>query len=352
MSVRDCAPFAREAIESMLAQTLRDIEVIVVDDGSWDGTAAIVASIADSDARVRAIFGNGQAGWVTSINEACEVARGTYIARMDGDDVAAMHRLARQVREFDAAPDLVLLGSDIDLIDTRGAPAGQQRFPRDNDAIRERLVTEKCFAQSSVMFRRSAFERAGRYRPAFTHAEDYDLWLRLAELGKVCNLPERLVAYRLHDGSNTARNLELQVASALAAQLAARARRAGRQEPFGATVVSPDGLIAAGVSRATLQRMVASQTIGWAMLGRNARSYEETTDLLERARGAVSGAPGMRDVLGRSYLAEARIAFESGHVLGATTSTARALVTSPALVRVAIRAFARFLRASARAVRS
>lgn len=348
MSVRDGARFLREAIESILCQSLGDFEIIVIDDGSRDETPAILRSFADADARVRAITRDGTRGWVASVNAGCELARGQYIARLDADDVALSDRLARQVGAFEADPRLVLVGSTITLIDDGGTTVGEQRFPTDDASIKVLLPDENCFAQSSVMFSRTAFERSGRYRPAYTHAEDYDLWLRLAEQGRVRNLAEPLVQYRLHGSSNTAKNLEFQVASALAAQISARARNDGKKEPFGSMWVTPRSLVEQGVPATALQTAVASQYIAWAMLGRKARTYHESLDLLVRSRNAISGMPDADDIIGRGYLAQSRLDVQFGRRSRAVASLARALRSNPRLTRVIVLAGLRFARKEVR----
>ena len=239
LPVRNGEAFVDAAVESIRRQTLAELELIVVDDGSQDRTLEIVRGHAAADPRVR-LHERPARGLVVALNEGCALASSDVIARMDADDVAEPQRLAKQVETLDREPDTVLLGTAVTQIDNSDRAVAVVRYPEDaNDA----LLTRNRFAHPTVVFRRAAFERVGGYRDLFPHAEDYDLWLRLAEFGRVRNLAEPLLRYRLHEGQVTRLRIEQQVASTLAAQAAARSRRATGSEPLPSALEPPAELV-------------------------------------------------------------------------------------------------------------
>jgi hypothetical protein len=229
--VRNCASYLDEALESLATQTFTDFEIVIVDNGSSDGTAEVIAAWARREPRLRA-FRLDRPGLSESLNFAASKARAPLLARLDGDDIAYPGRLERQIGAMAERPRLGLLGSAAELIDSRGRYVGALDRPTGDSALRKFLETGCGFVHSSVMMRREAFEAAGGYRKGLNVAEDYDLWLRMAEVTELANLPERLVRYRLHTASNTARR-PVRQAIAIACVTAAReARRLGRPEPF------------------------------------------------------------------------------------------------------------------------
>lgn len=239
MPVRDGGPWVREAVDSVLAQDFGAFELIAVDDGSTDDTAAILADAAARDARVRVLRPEGR-GLVAALTCAVAAAQGEYLARLDADDVAAPGRLGRQVAVMDARPALGLLGSWADKIDQSGAPIGRLTPETDPHRLAGLLARTNPFIHSSLMLRTALVRRLGGYRAAFEAAEDHDLWLRIAEAAEVANLPEALIRYRWHPGNVTQRKEVRQCFSVRLAQHAAAARRAGRPDPAAALASPPD----------------------------------------------------------------------------------------------------------------
>ncbi|MFN3776080.1 glycosyltransferase family 2 protein [Sphingomonas parapaucimobilis] len=135
LSVYNNAGYLAQALDSILAQTFADFELVIVDDGSTDGSAAIIDCYAATDPRIRVIRQANQ-GLVASLNHIMAVARGPYIARMDGDDVALPERFARQVGFLDANPDHGVIGTQIWTIDARGHHRSEQ--PVDHSFVRRR----------------------------------------------------------------------------------------------------------------------------------------------------------------------------------------------------------------------
>jgi len=194
MSVRDGAPWVREAVESVLGQTAGDLELIVIDDGSTDATAALLASIQDPRFRVER---QPHRGLTPSLNRALGLARAPLVARLDADDLALPERLARQRAFLDTHPEVGLLGTAAREVDAAGREIGVVSPPEDDAAIRRLLIRRNPLVHSSVMMRREALEEAGGYDESLPVAQDYDLWMRMSRVTRLANLPSPLVVRRL-----------------------------------------------------------------------------------------------------------------------------------------------------------
>lgn len=228
--VRDGARYIGEALQSILNQDLADIEVVVVDDGSSDDSAAIATAIGTADSRVKVVANAGK-GIVDALNMGISLAQAPLVARMDCDDLSLPARLRLQVACFAADPDLQLLGTAGLQIDQDGKPLRPVDVPTGNEQLRSALARYNPMLHPTVMFRVEAVRRLGGYRPAFTYAEDYDLWLRLSETGKLANIDARLVKLRSHPGQVSRVNEDQQKAAGALARQSALWRRA-RAEPF------------------------------------------------------------------------------------------------------------------------
>ena len=196
MAVYNAERFVAEAIASVLAQTFRDFELLVIDDGSSDGTADIVARFADP--RIRCVPAGGRLGLPGALNLGMQHASGELVARHDHDDLSHPQRLEKQVAYLAAHPGVALLGTRAWLIDEQGKRLGSLDRPVDEVSIRWYHLLDNPFVHSSVMFRRSVvWEELGGYDAALPSSEDYELWSRVLERHTVANLPERLLHYRL-----------------------------------------------------------------------------------------------------------------------------------------------------------
>jgi len=223
--------FLAEAIGSLLAQTFSDFELIVVDDGSTDKTFQILKSFAQRDSRVRPIqIAHG--GIVAAANAGLHAARAELIARADADDVSLPERLQMQVDFLEANPHVVAVGSRMIVIEPYGSPMRTTEHRLDHESIETELLAGSGWAlpQPAAMFRKSAVERVGGYRNDHPWSEDLDLFLRLAEVGRLANLPEALVKYRVHPKSTNWRHAQTQLANK-PKLLAEAYRRRGRPMP-------------------------------------------------------------------------------------------------------------------------
>jgi GT2 family glycosyltransferase len=256
MAVRNGADYLDESLASLAAQTFEDFEIVLVDNGSIDRTPAIVRDWARREPRLRAFRLEGR-GVSASRNLAAARARAPLLAALDADDLALPHRLAVQVAAMNARPRLALLGSAVELIDRRGRRIGSLHYPPGDAELRTFLREGKVFTHSTVVMRRDVFLAAGGYRAGLGLAEDYDLWLRLADHGELANLAEPLVRYRMHDGNTTARGWVRQAIAIGCVGAASEARRLGRPEPFRRGVpVLRDALPLLGVTRAAFRSHV------------------------------------------------------------------------------------------------
>ena len=197
-----------------------------MDDGSSDGSRRILERFAGEDERVR-VFSRENRGLVPTLNEAAAAARGEYLARMDADDLCEPQRFERQVAHLDAHPGCVAVGSRVLLIDAEGAPIcafAEATAHEDIDAAH--LAGQGgAICHPAVMLRAEALKRAGGYDAEMRHAEDIDLFLRLAEVGSLANLPETLLRYRMLANSVGHRHRDVQHANTVAAVARAHERR-------------------------------------------------------------------------------------------------------------------------------
>jgi glycosyltransferase involved in cell wall biosynthesis len=204
MPVYNGERFVAGAIESILSQTLEEFEFLILDDGSTDGSLGIMRRYAERDARIR-VISRANTGIVGALNEMIGEARGELIARMDADDVSRPDRFERQVRYLKENPDCVLVGSRVLVIDSDGDPLVVLPTPLSHEEIENGLLNFRgqLIHHPSTMIRLRSLLEIGGYRPECREAEDLDLFLRLAEIGRIANLAEPLLNYREHSGKSS-----------------------------------------------------------------------------------------------------------------------------------------------------
>lgn len=239
MPVRNGVRWLGEAMHSVIGQTFEDWELVVIDDGSTDDTPRILDQFAKLDRRIR-IIRQGPLGLIAALNHAFAEVRAPLLARLDADDCALPQRLDRQVDYLNMHPEIGLVGSWAQKIDEDGRQRRQLRPPTEHEALTRVLMHGNPFVASSVMLRTDLVRRLAGSRAGFLAAEDYDLWLRVAEITKVANLPEGLVEYRWHSENVTSRNAIRQAFSARLARRSARARRQTGHDPAEHLVSPPN----------------------------------------------------------------------------------------------------------------
>jgi GT2 family glycosyltransferase len=239
MPVRNGWRWLGEAVDSVRRQTLADFELIVVDDGSTDGSRETLELVARKDRRVRVIH-QRHLGLAAALNRGLAEASAPLVARLDADDVAHETRLQRQAEFLARHDEIGIVGAWAVEIDRHGRPRGRRTPDVRSDALKRRLVETNPFVHSSIMARAELLRELGGYRAAFEAAEDYDLWLRAAEVTELANLPEFLVSYRVHDDGVSRRDPLRQAFSVRLAQRAAAARRERAADPADALDGPPD----------------------------------------------------------------------------------------------------------------
>jgi glycosyltransferase involved in cell wall biosynthesis len=199
MSVYNGEKYLRPAVDSILCQSFQDFEFIIIDDGSTDRSSEILASYEAKDSRIRIIKTPNQ-GLTKSLNLGLTYCQGRYVARMDADDLSLPDRFAKQVAFLDKSNETVAVGTGVEFIDEDGEALG----------VRERRITHEELEKAhlsglsgrimhpSVMLRATAVMEVGGYREDLSAAQDYDLFLRLGEIGRIGNLPDVLLRYRMH----------------------------------------------------------------------------------------------------------------------------------------------------------
>jgi len=217
MSVYNGRPFLETAVESILDQTFADFEFIIIDDGSSDGSTALLREYAEQDERIR-LFEQQNVGVTASLNRGLREVRGEYIARMDADDVCHPERLEKQVAYLGRHPNCVAVGGQALLINEEGEPIrcsgaspgsdGRGRMKglkQDHRSIENELLDGGWpLLQPAVTMRREAVEDVGGYDERFEQNQDHDLFLKLAEVGRLSNLSSTVLKYRRHSEQATA----------------------------------------------------------------------------------------------------------------------------------------------------
>ncbi len=204
MPVYQAEQYLEEAVESILAQSFDDFELLALDDGSTDESPRILATLAARDDRIRVRVAP-HAGLVRRLNQGLAEARGTCIARMDADDISYPERFERQFAYLEAHPECVAVGTAVDEIDPDGRPIRPLDISPNHEEIELRLLQGDggALIHASALYRTAALRGVGGYRNGLDGGEDIDLHLRLSERGRLANLPDRLFLYRKNLASVT-----------------------------------------------------------------------------------------------------------------------------------------------------
>ncbi len=193
--------FLARAVDSVLAQTHEDLELVVVDDGSKDRTFELLQDYARKDPRVRPLRNSQNVGIVGTRNRAFAEAdpKSAYFAIMDADDVCLPERLALQLDFLRAQPDHALVGGNLILIDEADRDIGRRTYPTSYEAICDAITRYNPIAQPTATFRRRAIDAVGTYDPRYPRCQDYDLWMRIARRFKIANLDAYTLRYRISE---------------------------------------------------------------------------------------------------------------------------------------------------------
>lgn len=197
MPVYNAEKYISEAIQSILNQTFRDFEFLIINDGSTDSSVEIIESFKDE--RIRLVHNEKNMNLVPTLNRGLELAQGEYVARMDADDISYPTRLEKQVEYMDKNPEIGICGTWIEFFD---AGKGIQKYPVEHELIKASILFFNPMAHPTVMMRKAILNE-NNLRYSRNLSEDYDLWGRASFLVKLHNLPEVLLNYRISKGSYT-----------------------------------------------------------------------------------------------------------------------------------------------------
>ncbi len=321
LPARDAAGTVRAAAVSILRQSHRDLALVAVDDGSRDGTAAVLEGLARRDRRVRVVHGPGE-GIARALNRGLASCDAEVVVRMDADDVAHPRRVERQLAALEADPTLSAVGTRVRLFPRRRVAGGMARYVAWlNGLVTPALVARDLLVEAPLVhpasaIRREALEEAGGWRDG-DFPEDYDLWLRLSAAGRrLSNVPEVLLDWRESPSrlTRTDRRYALSRHVALKAAWLAAGPLGGRSEVALWGAGETGRAFARALSRhgvgVALFLEVDVRKIGRTVAGAPVLSYEEAA----RARGlpllVAVGAPGARELiraeLGRQGFEETR----------------------------------------------
>ena len=199
ISVVDPHPvYFRQAVASILGQTVDDFELLIIEEQLGRSVTDVLHGI--NDQRIRHYCHPHRTSLVEQRNRGLKLAQSDYIALLDADDICFPERFEKQIRFLEEHPEVAVLGSDLEIIDSTGKTIGYRTYPTSAIQVAQALRLANPLAQPSVMYRKAAVIEAGGYQyTRFKYVEDYELWCRMATRGyKLANIPEPLIRYRIH----------------------------------------------------------------------------------------------------------------------------------------------------------
>jgi hypothetical protein len=343
MSVLNGERFLREAVESILDQSFQEFEFIIINDGSTDHTGEILDGYQRTDPRVR-VYHQENRGLVESLNRASFLAQGKYIARMDADDVAVKDRLIWQVNFLERHPEVAVVGGAFESIDMIGKASGTCFFPTRDREIKSALNDECVLVHPTVLMRKDAFVSAGAYRKVVVDAEDYDLWLRMADHFQMANLGVVVLKRRHHPYQVSVRKCRQQALSFLAAQAAASTRKSGKPDPLSSLEeITPAVLVQLGVSEAIQQANLCRLYLGRIRSMYDAGEYSSALNLTTEILRSPSWTCAEKWVIADVHLTVGRLYWRQRRVWRGILNTGYAGIRRPMILGRPIKAMFRWL---------
>ena len=190
--------FLEQTINSILNQTYFHLELILVNDASTDDTTLkILSMFKDKDQRIKIVHHQKNQGVAQTRNHGLQVANGKYYAVMDQDDISLPGRIEDEVNYLEQHPDVFAVGGQVDTINQCSALVGQRSYPVSDSDIRKMLPIRSPFCNPTMLIRSSLMKELNYYDTQFSNSEEYDLWFKITQSGKVANLPNKVLQYRI-----------------------------------------------------------------------------------------------------------------------------------------------------------
>lgn len=208
MPAYNAQKFIRSAIESILSQTFKNFEVIIINDCSTDNTLKILKSFARKDPRIRIINNKTRLNIAASLNKGISMAESNLIARMDADDISFPNRLELQYGLINSSKNISVVGADIIIMDIDEQEIAIRSYPNSSKKLKACLFRYSPFAHPTVCFRKNIFEEVGGYNPKYSPTEDLDLWFRLGSKYNFGSVKKPLLKYRLYKDSSSNKSLK------------------------------------------------------------------------------------------------------------------------------------------------
>lgn len=227
MPVYNGEKYLEAAIRSILNQSFKDFELIIINDGSIDSSRTIVEEIAKNDSRVK-LFNISNIGLVGALNFGLSACKYDYVARMDADDISLPYRFELQFDFLQKHPEVAVVGGQTTIINADGIVKSSGHYPNNSFEVSQLASLGSPVAHPAVMYRKKVVLEVGGYRDEFKHAEDYDLWLRILKKFQITNLKETILLYREHDTNVSKVYRQSQEISTIAAKILNSDRFAGR----------------------------------------------------------------------------------------------------------------------------
>ncbi len=207
MSVFNADMYVKRAIESILTQTLKNFEFIIINDASKDKSLGIIRSYMRKDKRIRLISNKNDLKLAHSLNIGVAHAKADLIARMDPDDISLPERLETQYLYLKNHPEVAIVGTNISIMNSSGKEISKREYPTQSEDIKSTMLRYAPFAHPTVMYRKNVFLELGGYNQKIKLCEDVDFWFRIGTKYKFGNIPKKLLKYTLSNTSHTQRNL-------------------------------------------------------------------------------------------------------------------------------------------------
>jgi len=206
MAVYNGMPYLIKATKSILTQTYKNFEFIIVDDASTDQSWKYLKNLKDE--RIKLLKNTKNLGLSTSLNKTLQTAKGNYIARMDADDISFTERLEKQLKYMQSNQDVDLCGTWVKLINKQGVVIGEKKYPTKPEEVKQAITWYPAVIHPTFMAKNSFYKKMNGYRADYDFAEDYDLLSRAKNKFVIANLPEALIYWRLQDKRRSRKDMD------------------------------------------------------------------------------------------------------------------------------------------------